>query len=266
MSKIRSVNKTKLLPLLSVIVLSLPKRWKQSSSLIANLHHQCEATQNVELIVYMDNCWRTIGEKRNEAIKLVKGRYVVQVDDDDRISDDYVEKILEALYANPNAECLVFKVFTTGYDSMGLQPSEGSICIYGSALTHKNIPSSSSSPSVALNSLSENSAIPVTFHRKPNSRMVHLTSLVQTIKFCNVMNGEDDIWAQALFKHKENKKEKEKEKEKGQGQEKETEVFIPHILYHYCFDIKNSERGWVQQLRNRATSLQVEESGIASVE
>ena len=43
---------------------------------------------------FFDNKKRTIGKKRDEMLKLAQGKYVTFVDDDDRISDDYVDEIM----------------------------------------------------------------------------------------------------------------------------------------------------------------------------
>ena len=49
-----------------------------------------------------DNKTRSIGEKRNNLITLAKGDYVVFIDDDDMVSDDYVELMLAAQRNKPD--------------------------------------------------------------------------------------------------------------------------------------------------------------------
>ena len=68
------------------------------SVLFDKLNEQISKFQDkVELLVLIDNKKRTLGAKRNEMIGLAKGEYVVFIDDDDLVSEDYVESILEAI-------------------------------------------------------------------------------------------------------------------------------------------------------------------------
>jgi glycosyltransferase involved in cell wall biosynthesis len=69
---------------------------------------QTKTYDNIELISFFDNKKRSIGKKRDEMLGLVQGEYVVFVDDDDRISDDYISEIMTALQNNPSVDCVVF--------------------------------------------------------------------------------------------------------------------------------------------------------------
>lgn len=64
--------------------------------------------RDVEFISYRDNKQVTVGEKRNVLLRNSKGRFVCFVDDDDRISHDYVESILTCIVNNPTCDCIVF--------------------------------------------------------------------------------------------------------------------------------------------------------------
>src|SRR5688572_23555139 len=44
----------------------------------------------VEIVVLTDNKMMMLGHKRNVMVELAQGKYIVFVDDDDRISDDYI--------------------------------------------------------------------------------------------------------------------------------------------------------------------------------
>lgn len=53
------------------------------------------------------NC--TTGEKRNRLLEKAKGDFIVFIDDDDEVSDDYVESIIQAIDSNPNIDCIGMK-------------------------------------------------------------------------------------------------------------------------------------------------------------
>ena len=63
--------------------------------------------KNVEHLVFLDNRKRSIGYKREALVEIAKGKYMAFVDDDDDVSDDYVNSLLEA--AKSNADVLTFK-------------------------------------------------------------------------------------------------------------------------------------------------------------
>jgi glycosyltransferase involved in cell wall biosynthesis len=69
---------------------------------------QCENYQEVEILGLFDNKKRTVGEKRQDLLNLARGKYLVFIDDDDRISDDYVSEILNAIKNNTDTDCIVF--------------------------------------------------------------------------------------------------------------------------------------------------------------
>ena len=92
---------------LSVLILSLPNRLEKLSSLLSSLNKQC-IRKPVQVLYLGDNKSMTVGEKRNQILSIAKGRYISFVDDDDTISDDYVQKILDAIEDNP--QVITFKV------------------------------------------------------------------------------------------------------------------------------------------------------------
>ena len=58
---------------------------------------QIGSREDIEVIVLYDNKKRTIGQKRNALLDLAQGNHLVFLDDDDRISDDYILSIMEIL-------------------------------------------------------------------------------------------------------------------------------------------------------------------------
>lgn len=56
---------------------------------------QKEDQDDVEILFLVDNKTMTLGDKRNEMVAIARGEYVVFVDDDDRVSEDYIKTLLE---------------------------------------------------------------------------------------------------------------------------------------------------------------------------
>lgn len=90
--------------LLSILVLTIPERAKKLQRLMDRLRPQL--TESVELIIKENAAVAdggpTIGENRNEALADAVGDYVCFVDDDDMISQDYVELLLSAIETEPD--------------------------------------------------------------------------------------------------------------------------------------------------------------------
>jgi hypothetical protein len=66
------------------------------------------AGRPVELLVLTDNRRRSTGRKRQALLDAARGRFITHMDDDDMVSDDYVEEILKAIDSDPSADVIVF--------------------------------------------------------------------------------------------------------------------------------------------------------------
>lgn len=85
---------------LSILICSVKKRELKLRNLLKLLRNQ--TTHEVEILIEVDNREMTIGDKRNKLLIRARGNYVVFVDDDDKVSDDYVGKILKAISSSPD--------------------------------------------------------------------------------------------------------------------------------------------------------------------
>lgn len=202
----------------SVLVLSIPERVERFlAPLLRSLEGQIERPGEVEVLCLVDNRLRSIGEKRNHLLRMAAGGYCAFVDDDDRVADDYVASILEAVRAQPDRDVYCFDVWVNGYHRLGYTPPEGMLCRYGVEFDDRNLPEM--------------------FTRRPNHLMVHRTALARRVRFPHVDHGEDGKWAEAMAKHV-----------RKQGR-------IEKVLYYYDFDIETSatpvSREW-RRRRNRA--------------
>ena len=87
-------------PIISVLICSVPSRIDKFN-IIQEVSAQAK-DKLVEVIYLGDNWGWSIGEKRNKLISLASGRYCVFIDDDDRISSDYLAQLLHAVKGWPD--------------------------------------------------------------------------------------------------------------------------------------------------------------------
>ena len=100
---------------LSILIPSLEERKKTLEQLKTELANQI-GKRNVEVLSLSDNRQMSIGQKRNMLLTQSTGEYVAFVDDDDMVSPDYIEKVLNALTKNPDCSSLTGEiVFSDGY-------------------------------------------------------------------------------------------------------------------------------------------------------
>lgn len=96
---------------LSILVCSvIGRRNTFLPSILESLNSQIEGVSDVELLVLIDNKTRMLGIKRNDLVFMAQGDYVVFVDDDDKISPDYVSSLLSAIDKAKGADVITFKV------------------------------------------------------------------------------------------------------------------------------------------------------------
>jgi Glycosyl transferase family 2 len=89
-------------PLLSILTPSVPERIDSHlKKLIDKLKKQI-GNKNVEHLIFIDNRKRSIGAKRETLVQMANGKYMAFVDDDDDISNDYIDSLLEGIKHNPD--------------------------------------------------------------------------------------------------------------------------------------------------------------------
>lgn len=81
--------------IISILIATMPSRDRELRRLLNNLRDQCEDVEEVEIIIN-SRMNINIGEKRNLLLSEAKGKYIVFIDDDDHVSEDYVSLILAA--------------------------------------------------------------------------------------------------------------------------------------------------------------------------
>lgn len=95
---------------LSILMLSIPDRIESMKAAVTRLQDQATATgqgKSVEILVLLDNRSKSISEKRNDLLRISRGKYVAFLDDDDAVSKDYMSSILKAIDEN-DVDCISF--------------------------------------------------------------------------------------------------------------------------------------------------------------
>ena len=155
---------------LSILIPSVPERILYLNKQIDNLYNQIGEKQ-VELLVFIDNRKRTTGRKRNNLIDLAQGKYIVFVDDDDTLSEEYVSSLLNAIIKNPEADCIVFDVM---YHDV--KKDKKILVKYGKEYSH------------------DYDAKNNQYTRKPNHLMCYSNKIASDVKYENISYNEDDRW------------------------------------------------------------------------
>ena len=94
---------------LSVLIPTLHSRKFHFNNISKSLRSQIDALDvpgDVEVLAYADSRQRTTGFKRNVLLEKAKGKFVVFVDDDDVLSNQYIKLILNAIKTNPDIDAI----------------------------------------------------------------------------------------------------------------------------------------------------------------
>lgn len=162
---------------LSILVCSTHNRYKTFlPAILDQLFGQYEKLEDskkreVEILTLVDNKTIMLGTKRNNLIEISKGEYLVFVDDDDRLSEDYIESILDA--TDSCADVITFTVMVS------LNGEDPKPCHY------------------SIN-YQEDYNTPEAYHRLPNHIMAVRRELAEHVWFKPVLYGEDSDYSKRL--------------------------------------------------------------------
>jgi hypothetical protein len=137
--------------------------------------HRIAPDLRMEICVDFDNRESSIGVKRQRLLDRAKGKYMSFVDDDDDITDAYIEDLWACIRGN--------------YHTMRLK---GQMSQY--QFVH--------SVDIKLTHMMATKSDPPYFQRPPNHLNPMLSDVAKLIKFKNAVHGEDLDWTINLFKHK----------------------------------------------------------------
>ncbi len=161
---------------LSVLVLSVPNRLRFFyPRIMKQLIDQTKNRTDVELLALFDNKKRSLGMKRQALLDLAQGEYCVFIDDDDRISDDYISEIMNALYNNSNCDCVVFDT------EMRINNGQPIIVKCDAEFKYGYV---------------DNNNHSLGFRCKPAHIMVYKTSIAKAHKYNDMNRAEDVDWGE----------------------------------------------------------------------
>lgn len=156
--------------ILSILICSLEERKEYLNRLTEKLKLQ-NKYEDVEICVYTDNKENSIGTKRNSLLNNAKGKYVCFIDDDDMVSDNYIDLVREGCFTDK--DCISLNGVIT-FDGQNAKQ-----------FIH----------SIKYNSYFEENDI---YYRPPNHLNAIKKELVKDIKFEEINYGEDTDWAMKI--------------------------------------------------------------------
>ena len=157
---------------LSILVITVPSRIDFFyPRIMKQILSQAQKYSDVEVIAFFDNKKRTTGAKRQCALNLAQGEFLTFIDDDDRISDHYVDYIMSALSQHPDTDTVVFNCICCVNNGPVKK-----LCKYGVEFEYGDI-----------NDGTE-------WRGLPAHTMVWRSTLAKSHTFSDMQNGEDYDW------------------------------------------------------------------------
>lgn len=159
--------------LLSICVCSvMGRRSNFLPKILDQLDQQTSNFKDVEILVLLDNKHKMLGDKRNDLVAISQGKYIVFVDDDDRLSDDYVSTLRDAILNN-DVDVINFIV------SVSLNKGPYKPCYY--SMTYK-----------------DDYNMPESYHRLPNHICCIKRSLAINTPYKRLLRAEDFAYSHDL--------------------------------------------------------------------
>lgn len=189
------------MPKLTICILSLQERLDRLQSLLKEITYNNPSNDQVEILWLGDNFTNSVGEKRNKLLKQAQGEYVAFVDDDDKLSPDYLVKILEATQNNPPVITFLVQWYYSG--------KKDRMQVYSTAVKQRVL-------DPELRRVFNQSVI-VT---PPNHLCAWRRELALAVPYLNKNKGEDHAWSEQMA-----------------VKFPELNAYhIPEVLYHYYYD------------------------------
>lgn len=143
----------------------LPKMFQQ-------INAQTHGRNDVEVLCIVDNKAMTVGRKRNQLLEMARGEYVVFVDDDDILEDNYVHELVAA--TKSGADVICFKLVR-----------------YSNNMLDKEV--------FYSKDFKQDENTPTHYKRVPNHIMCFRRGLALQVKYDDISFGEDSAWAKRIL-------------------------------------------------------------------
>jgi glycosyltransferase involved in cell wall biosynthesis len=98
--------------LLSILIPTMTSRRVLFARMQADLDAQIRKSgyeNEVEILALEDDGTVSTGSKRNQLMSRASGNFIAFVDDDDEVSSDYIQRIVEVLKRRPQIDCIGIK-------------------------------------------------------------------------------------------------------------------------------------------------------------
>lgn len=185
-------------PLLSILICHIPERYDFMKRLSEILDPQLEKYKNFVNCYSDDSRYKKIGRKRNELLARADGKYVAFIDDDDRISENYIELLLEG--CRKDVDCCSLKGIIT---EDGVNP-----LVFEHSIKYK-----------IYRTITDSLEGEVHYERYPNHLNCIRSTIAKQFRYPETNHGEDTDWATQVF---------------NSGLIK-SEHYIPQVIYYYDY-------------------------------
>jgi glycosyltransferase involved in cell wall biosynthesis len=253
---------------LSILIPTVPIRKPLLDELLSHLDMQIKKynlESRVEVLVYEDNFENSVGSKRNTLYEKASGKYVLILDDDDKISDDFciticnvienhdVDQICFTLHQlNPKTKKIysiskyskdykeIYMVLSKNFKIRGVTFHESFDCDF--ILYFKNKMLLKLSKTKITHALFLNFFI--SLFKKPYINLAYTAKILPIkkdialkIKYSDLPKDQDVEWSENIRKEDLIK----------------TEYIIDKVLEYYMFDPKNSINRYEKNISNNST-------------
>lgn len=103
-----------MIPLLNILICHIPERYDYMKRLCAILDPQLEKHKNNVVCLSDDSRYKKIGKKRNDLVARVDAKYFCFADDDDLVSPNYLDLLMEGIHKNVDCCSLVGEITWDG--------------------------------------------------------------------------------------------------------------------------------------------------------
>lgn len=182
--------------MLNILICHTPDRQEFLERLNAILDPQVRKFKNQVRVLIDDSRYKKIGAKRNHLLSRADAKYICFIDDDDRVSNNYIELLMLGMCKNVDCCSLKGIITEDGHNPL----------VFEHSLKYKEWRTNENSKDGE-----------VRYERYANHLNCIRTSIAKQFSFPETNHGEDHAWAKKIF----------------ESQLIKTEHYIDQIIYFY---------------------------------